>query len=59
MRVTVYSFCFDQQSSILPVMSGWVLVVLKLLLATVSAATGANPPPSATGNGFPPGVSPR
>ena len=28
------------QSAVLPVLSGWVLVLLKLLLATVSAGTG-------------------
>ncbi|THV05469.1 hypothetical protein K435DRAFT_647364 [Dendrothele bispora CBS 962.96] len=42
-------------SSTLPVLSGWVLVLLKLLLATVSA--GNNNPQSATSAGFPPGVS--
>ncbi|KAL6309627.1 hypothetical protein BKA93DRAFT_814558 [Sparassis latifolia] len=41
-------------SAVLPVLSGWVLVLLKLLLATVSAATA--PPPSAASAGFPPGV---
>ncbi|TFK55880.1 hypothetical protein OE88DRAFT_1652388 [Heliocybe sulcata] len=42
----------------LPVLSGWVLVLLKLLLATVSAASSAQPPPSSASGGFPPGVSP-
>ncbi|KAL4241945.1 N1221 and DUF3402 domain-containing protein [Abortiporus biennis] len=42
-------------SAVLPVLSGWVLVLLKLLLATVTAATG-NPPASATSGSFPPGV---
>jgi hypothetical protein len=43
------------QNSVLPVLSGWVLVLLKLLLATVSAATAAQPT-SAAGTGFPPGM---
>ncbi|TCD70846.1 Factor arrest protein 11 [Steccherinum ochraceum] len=43
-------------SSVLPVLSGWVLVLLKLLLATVSAGAG-NAPQSATSANFPPGVS--
>lgn len=30
------------QSSVLPVLSGWVLVLLKLLLATVTASPGPN-----------------
>ncbi|KAI0687217.1 hypothetical protein BC835DRAFT_1419931 [Cytidiella melzeri] len=42
-------------SAVLPVLSGWVLVLLKLLLATVTASAG-NPPQSAA-PGFPPGVS--
>ncbi|KAH8105930.1 N1221-domain-containing protein [Cristinia sonorae] len=42
-------------SSVLPVLSGWVLVLLKLLLATVSA--GAGNPQSATSANFPPGVT--
>ncbi|KAE9406015.1 hypothetical protein BT96DRAFT_852276 [Gymnopus androsaceus JB14] len=41
-------------SSVLPVLSGWVLVLLKLLLATVSA--GTNVPQSTTSAVFPPGV---
>ncbi|KAJ7283523.1 hypothetical protein C8J57DRAFT_1292804 [Mycena rebaudengoi] len=44
-------------SAVLPVLSGWVLVLLKLLLATVSASTSMQPPPSSTSNVFPPGVS--
>ncbi|CCL99446.1 uncharacterized protein FIBRA_01464 [Fibroporia radiculosa] len=43
-------------SSVLPVLQGWVLVLLKLLLATVSASTGL-PPSSAASAGFPPGVT--
>ncbi|KAF8895564.1 hypothetical protein BD779DRAFT_1609072 [Infundibulicybe gibba] len=35
-------------SSVLPVLSGWVLVLLKLLLATVSASTTLQPPQSST-----------
>ncbi|OSX60316.1 hypothetical protein POSPLADRAFT_1047779 [Postia placenta MAD-698-R-SB12] len=42
-------------SAVLPVLQGWVLVLLKLLLATVSAANGM-PPPSAGSTGFPPGM---
>ncbi|KAF5393764.1 hypothetical protein D9757_000267 [Collybiopsis confluens] len=42
-------------SAVLPVLSGWVLVLLKLLLATVSA--GNNVAQSNTSNVFPPGVS--
>ncbi|THH02760.1 hypothetical protein EW026_g128 [Hermanssonia centrifuga] len=42
-------------SSVLPVLSGWVLVLLKLLLATVTASP--TNPQSATGAGFPPGVT--
>ncbi|KAI0089271.1 hypothetical protein BDY19DRAFT_944963 [Irpex rosettiformis] len=41
-------------SSVLPVLSGWVLVLLKLLLATVTAT--ANGPPQGAAPGFPPGV---
>ncbi|TFK74417.1 hypothetical protein BDN72DRAFT_812821 [Pluteus cervinus] len=47
-------------SAVLPVLSGWVLVLLKLLLATVSASTNANTgmqPQSSTSSIFPPGVS--
>ncbi|EPT03705.1 hypothetical protein FOMPIDRAFT_1022279 [Fomitopsis schrenkii] len=39
-------------SAVLPVLQGWVLVLLKLLLATVSAATGA-PPQNVAAAGFP------
>ncbi|KAK2466465.1 hypothetical protein APHAL10511_002107 [Amanita phalloides] len=38
-------------SAVLPVLSGWVLVLLKLLLATVSANTGMQPQ-SSTASGF-------
>ncbi|KAJ3788830.1 hypothetical protein GGU10DRAFT_345110 [Lentinula aff. detonsa] len=41
-------------SAVLPVLSGWVLVLLKLLLATVSA--GTNTTQSTTSAGFQPGV---
>ncbi|KAI0939241.1 hypothetical protein AcV5_000711 [Taiwanofungus camphoratus] len=43
-------------SAVLPVLPGWVMVLLKLLLATVSTSAGG-PPQSATSAGFPPGVS--
>lgn len=43
-------------SSVLPVLSGWVLVLLKLLLATVSAATAGQPPSAA---GFPQDIAPE
>ncbi|KAJ7068021.1 hypothetical protein C8F01DRAFT_1334094 [Mycena amicta] len=43
-------------SAILPALSNWVLVLLKLLLATVSASTNMQPPPSSGSNVFPPGV---
>ncbi|KAF7301496.1 hypothetical protein MIND_00715000 [Mycena indigotica] len=42
-------------SAVLPALSNWVLVLLKLLLATVSASTNMQPPQSAS-NVFPPGV---
>ncbi|KAH7868803.1 uncharacterized protein C8R40DRAFT_1268994 [Lentinula edodes] len=42
-------------SAVLPVLSGWVLVLLKLLLATVSA--GTNVSQSTTSAVFPPGVA--
>ncbi|KZS97748.1 hypothetical protein SISNIDRAFT_423128 [Sistotremastrum niveocremeum HHB9708] len=46
-------------SAVLPTMSGWVLVLLKLLLATVTAAGGSlQNPQSATSSNFPPGVPP-
>lgn len=41
-------------SAVLPVLSGWVLVLLKLLLATVTASAGNAQQPN---GGFPPGVS--
>ncbi|KII95814.1 hypothetical protein PLICRDRAFT_98306 [Plicaturopsis crispa FD-325 SS-3] len=44
-------------SAVLPVMSGWVLVLLKLLLATVTATGSNQPPPSSNLSGFPPGVA--
>ncbi|KAJ7086610.1 hypothetical protein C8R44DRAFT_650748 [Mycena epipterygia] len=44
-------------SAVLPVLSGWVLVLLKLLLATVSASTNMQPPQSSASNVFPPGVA--
>lgn len=47
------------QSAVLPVLSGWVLVLLKLLLATVSAGTNMQPPQSSTSSVFPPGVASR
>ncbi|TFY81816.1 hypothetical protein EWM64_g2205 [Hericium alpestre] len=43
-------------SAVLPVLSNWVLVLLKLLLAIVSASSPNNPPPSAASTSFPPGV---
>ncbi|KAG1773964.1 hypothetical protein EDD22DRAFT_976044 [Suillus occidentalis] len=45
-------------NAVLPVLSGWVLVLLKLLLATVSAGTGQQQvPQSSTSSVFPPGVA--
>ncbi|KAI0650345.1 N1221-domain-containing protein [Trametes meyenii] len=41
-------------SAVLPVLPGWVLVLLKLLLATVSTGNGGVAPHA--GAGFPPGV---
>ncbi|KJA24554.1 hypothetical protein HYPSUDRAFT_136073 [Hypholoma sublateritium FD-334 SS-4] len=49
-------------SAILPVLSGWVLILLKLLLATVSASSNASmqAPQSSTSSVFPPaGMSPQ
>ncbi|KAF8204897.1 hypothetical protein BJ912DRAFT_1018161 [Pholiota molesta] len=49
-------------SAILPMLSGWVLILLKLLLATVSASSNANMqvPQSSTSSVFPPtGMSPQ
>lgn len=40
----------------LPILPGWVLVLLKLLLATVSATSNNQNPQSATNSNFPPGV---
>jgi hypothetical protein len=45
------------QSAILPSLPGWVTILLKLLLATVSAGSNSQQPQSA--NGFPPGVPSR
>jgi hypothetical protein len=44
------------QSAVLPFLPGWVMVLLKLLLATVSATNPQQPQP---GSGFPPGVPSR
>ncbi|KAI6117629.1 hypothetical protein EV401DRAFT_2057754 [Pisolithus croceorrhizus] len=45
-------------SSVLPVLSGWVLTLLKLLLATVSAGSNQQQAPqSSTSSVFPPGVA--
>jgi len=44
------------QSSVLGILPGWVVVLLKLLLATVSATTNSANPQSATNGSFPPGV---
>ncbi|KAH9062231.1 hypothetical protein EDB87DRAFT_1608017 [Lactarius vividus] len=44
-------------SGALPVLSNWVLVLLKLLLAIVSASSPGQPPTSANSSAFPPGVS--
>jgi len=44
-------------SAVLPVLSNWVLVLLKLLLAIVSASSPSQPPVSANSASFPPGVS--
>ncbi|KAI9508666.1 hypothetical protein F5148DRAFT_1352615 [Russula earlei] len=46
-------------SAVLPVLSNWVLVLLKLLLAIVSASSPGQPPISANSASFPPGVSSR
>uniref|UniRef100_A0A8H7XWJ5 N1221-domain-containing protein n=1 Tax=Psilocybe cubensis TaxID=181762 RepID=A0A8H7XWJ5_PSICU len=47
-------------SAILPVLSGWVLILLKLLLATVSASSNMQNPQSSTSSVFPPtGMSPQ
>ncbi|KAI0068880.1 hypothetical protein BV25DRAFT_1925031 [Artomyces pyxidatus] len=43
-------------SAVLPVLSNWVLVLLKLLLAIVTASSPGNGPPSAASASFPPGV---
>ncbi|KDR83412.1 hypothetical protein GALMADRAFT_235517 [Galerina marginata CBS 339.88] len=46
--------------AILPVLSGWVLILLKLLLATVSASSNMQNPQSSTSSAFPPsGISPQ
>ena len=46
-----------RQAAVLPFLPGWVMVLLKLLLATVSATT--NQQPSNNPNGFPPGMLSR
>ncbi|KAI0265108.1 hypothetical protein BC834DRAFT_924381 [Gloeopeniophorella convolvens] len=43
--------------AVLPVLSNWVLVLLKLLLAIVTASSPGQPPTSANSANFPPGVS--
>ncbi|OCB91552.1 hypothetical protein A7U60_g1178 [Sanghuangporus baumii] len=43
-------------AAVLPNLQGWVLVLLKMLLATVSVNSLNQPPPSASSNAFPPGV---
>ncbi|KAL5527397.1 hypothetical protein ACEPAG_6188 [Sanghuangporus baumii] len=43
-------------AAVLPNLQGWVLVLLKMLLATVSVNNLNQPPPSASSNAFPPGV---
>jgi len=48
----------QQQNAVLPVLSGWVLVLLKLLLATVSASTNVQVPQSSTSSVFPPAAIP-
>jgi len=45
------------QAAVLPFLPGWVMVLLKLLLATVSATTNQQQP--ANPNGFPPGMLSR
>jgi len=52
----VFDVIFEQ-SAVLPVLSGWVLVLLKLLLATVSAGQNTQVPQSATSGVFPPVVT--
>jgi hypothetical protein len=47
------------QSAVLPTLSAWVLVLLKLLLATVSAGSNNQVPQSTTSSVFPPGVPSR
>ncbi|KAF8592589.1 hypothetical protein K439DRAFT_1625938 [Ramaria rubella] len=43
-------------SATMPAMQGFVLVLLKLLLASVHATTGQPPPSASSNNGFPMGV---
>lgn len=45
------------QAAVLPFLPGWVMVLLKLLLATVSATTNQQQPNNP--NGFPPGMLSR
>lgn len=47
----------DLQAAVLPFLPGWVMVLLKLLLATVSATTNQQQPNNP--NGFPPGMLSR
>ena len=44
------------QSAVLPNLNNWVVVLLKMLLATVSVNNFTQPPPSASSGAFPPGV---
>ena len=45
------------QAAVLPFLPGWVMVLLKLLLATVSATTNQQQPNNP--NGYPPGMLSR
>ena len=56
--LSFYAYLTYQKSAALPVLSNWVLVLLKLLLAIVSASSPGQPPASAN-SAFPPGVSSR
>ena len=57
--VRAYPCLTGSKSTVLPVLSNWVLVLLKLLLAIVSASSPGQPPTSANSASFPPGVSSR
>ncbi|THH20159.1 hypothetical protein EW146_g1163 [Bondarzewia mesenterica] len=59
MRLKWVEQIYDKQSAVLPSLSSWVLVLLKFLLAIVSASSPNQPPPSAASSGFPPGVPSR